>query len=155
MKNKFPMLLLIAVFFLSCDKKEDDPKAEDPKTVLITASAWRYENSGVDFPINGTIDAPLPFPLPPCATDNFLTLSANGTGTIDEGPTKCDPLVPQSTPATWSFASNQTVLNLGGSGFFGITGQFKILELSATKLHLSKDTTAAGLPVAIIIQLKH
>jgi hypothetical protein len=132
----------------------DNTPAVDTKTTQITAASWKYDNAGVDADRNGTIDSPLPVALPACLRDNTLTLSTNGTGTVDEGASKCDPAAPQTTPATWSFANNQTVLNLGGSGI-GVSGQLKIIELSATNLTLSKDTTVIGFPVAIIVQLKH
>jgi hypothetical protein len=153
MNRRLSLLLLAPVLFIACDKNDSSPAA-DAKTTLITSSSWKYENAGVDGDRNGSIDLPLPAALPACLRDNTLTLSANGTGTVDEGPSKCDPAAPQSTPATWSFASNQTMLNLGGSGI-GVSGQLKIVELSATNLTLSKDTSFAGFPVAIIVQLKH
>jgi hypothetical protein len=94
--------------------------------------------------------------LEPCDTDGFLLLAANGTGTVDEGPTKCDPGFPQSAPITWSFSTNETVLNLNGGGVLGINGQFKILELTDIKLSLSKDTTIPFLGSgALIAHLKH
>ncbi len=152
-----PALLLLLSFSWGCQKDSKEEPAPDPKTTLITAAPWKYENAGVDGDRNGSIDVPLLTPLPACVLDNFLTLSAGGTGSVDEGAAKCDASIPQSTSATWSFASNQTVLNLGGSGLFGVSGQFKIIELSTTRLYLSKDTTLPGrpVPIALIIQLKH
>lgn len=152
-----PVLLLLLSFSFGCQKDTNEEPAPDPKTMLITAAPWKYDNAGVDGDRNGSIDVPLLTPLPACITDNFLTLLAGGTGSVDEGPAKCDPSIPQSTPATWSFASSQTLLNLGGSGLFGVSGQFKIVELSTTRLYLSKDTTLPGrpVPIALIIQLKH
>lgn len=158
--NKYFLLPVLALsLFTACDKNDSDEEENkpDPKTTLITSGAWKYEASGIDVDRNGTVDGPLPVTLPSCAIDNSFTLAANGTGTVDEGATKCDPALPQTSAATWSFADNQTTLNLNGTGLFGVGGKFKLLELSATRLSISKDTTPPGLPVtvALIVQFKH
>ena len=156
-KNFLPVLAL--TLLTACDKNDSDTDTDtpDPKTTLITSGAWKYETSGIDVDRNGSLDAPLPVALPACAIDNSFTLAPNGTGSVDEGATKCDPSLPQTSAATWSFADNQTTLNLNGSGLFGVGGKFKLLELTATRLTLSKDTTAPGLPITVglIVQFKH
>jgi len=156
MKYSFLTCLSFCLCLLSCDKG-DSKSSEPTKTELITKSAWKYDNAGIDLDKNGVIDIPPPAgTLEACATDNFLTLTANGQGTVDEGPTKCDAGFPQSAPVTWTFSSSETVLNLGGGGVLGINGQFKILELSDIKLSLSKDTTIPFFgPVALIPNIKH
>jgi hypothetical protein len=74
---------------------------------------------------------------------------------VDAGTTKCDPSDPQSAAITWSFANNETALNIGGAGIIGISGQFKIVTLNETTLALSKDTTYQGASTALVVQLKH
>ncbi len=159
MNKNFLLPVLALTLLTACDKKDPDTDTDtpDPKTVLITSGAWKYESSGIDLDRNGVTDGPLPVALPACALDNSFTLSANGTGTVDEGAIRCDPALPQTSAATWSFADNQTTLNLNGSGLFGVGGKFKLLELTATKLTLSKDTTPPGIPVTVglIVQFKH
>ena len=93
-------------------------------------------------------------------TDNTGTFNSDGTGTTDEGPTKCDPSIPQTAAFTWQFKNNETEMQVYGSGLFGLGGQFKILELSETKFRLSKDTTLTfpgvpSIPVSLLVQLKH
>ena len=148
-------VLPILIFFISCNR--NDAPAQPTKTSVITQATWKYDNAGIDGDRNGTIDFPPPAGiLSSCMIDNTLTLSPNGTGVVDEGATKCNPTDPQSASITWSFADNETSLKLGGGGILGISGQFKILELSATKLSLSKDTTVPILgTVALIAILKH
>jgi len=148
--------LLFVLFLVSCGKKDATPAAPT-KTEVITQASWKYDNAGIDGDRNGTIDFPPPSGvLTPCVTDNTLTLSSNGTGIVDEGTAKCTTTDPQSVPITWSFTDNETSLKVGGGGILGISGQFKILELSTTKLSLSKDTTVPILgTVALIAVLKH
>jgi len=155
---KYPLLICLSFCFAFLGCQKDNSKSSAPtKTELITKSSWKYDNAGIDLDRNGVIDIPPPAgTLEACDTDNFLLLAANGTGTVDEGPTKCVAGFPQSAPLTWSFSSNETVLNLNGGGVLGINGQFKILELTDIKLSLSKDTTIPFVgPVALIANLKH
>ena len=93
--------------------------------------------------------------LPDCVKDNTLSLSANGSGTVDEGASKCDQSSAQSTTISWSFANNETVLQLGGDGIAGINGNVKIVTLDQNNLVLSKDTTYMGLAAALVLKLTH
>ncbi len=155
---KYPLLICLSFCFALAGCQKENSKSSAPtKTELITKSSWKYDNAGIDLDRNGVIDIPPPAgTLAACDTDDFLLLAANGTGSVDEGPTKCDATFPQSVPLTWTFSNNETMLNLNGGGVLGINGQFKILELSDIKLSLSKDTTIAFFgPVALIANLKH
>ncbi len=155
MKYSFFLLFIVTINAVGC-KKDSSESSEETKTEIITKSSWKYDNAGGDLDKNGSIDVPPPGALlQPCIIDNFIIFQANGTAIIDEGATKCDPLLTQTTAATWSFSNNETTLNLSGSGLVGLSGQFKILLLTNTQLHLSKDTTVTGIPLAFIVQLKH
>ncbi|HVG40475.1 MAG TPA: hypothetical protein VM888_02595 [Chitinophagaceae bacterium] len=155
MKHTILICLSFCLFVVSC--KKNDTKSEPTKTEIITQASWKYDNAGIDADRNGSIDFPPPSGiLLPCVIDNTLTLSSNGTGLVDEGSTKCATTDLQSVPITWSFADNETALKIGGGSLLGVSGQFKILELSTTKLSLSKDTTVPILgTVALIAILKH
>ena len=151
MKHTF-LFLAGSLVFAACSKNEKNAT----KTELITASPWKYDNAGMDANKDGSIDFSITSQLQACMTDNTLKLNTDGTGMVDEGPTKCDPSAPQSLAVTWSFTSDEANLNLGGGGLFGLSGQFKILTLNATTLKLSKDTTVAPFgAVALVVQLKH
>ena len=148
-------ILSLCVLVVACDKDEDNAPT---KTELLTSSSWKYDNAGVDIDNNGTIE--LPFgtgTLPDCLIDNIGTFNSNGTGITDEGPTKCVPTAPQTTTFNWSFQNNETMMNITGSGFAGLSGQFKVLDLTNARLSLSKDTMMAGFPtsVGLILNLKH
>jgi hypothetical protein len=147
-------ILTIAVCFVfgACEKDSSDSPT---KTELITKSAWKFDDAGADADKNGTVDISFASQLPSCLTDNSLTLSADGSGMVDEGAAKCDLSLPQTTAVTWSFSNNETSLNLGGSGLLGITGQFKIVTLNDANLALSKDTTFQGFQSSFVIKLKH
>jgi hypothetical protein len=131
----------------SC-KKKDKVTPPKTKTELITSAAWKYESAGIDSDNNGTIDIPIPATglgsLPACQTDNVSTLVSNGTGTVDEGPTKCAPADPQSAA-------------FSGAVVAGQSGVFKIITLNDINLVLSQKRTVPGFPspVTVIATLKH
>ena len=133
-----PALILIA----SCDKDDDDDQpAGKTKTELITQTSWKFEKAGIDNDKNGTIDQDLSSQINACVKDNTLKFETNNTGVSDEGGTKCSTNSPQSLPFTWSFASNETAVNITGNAVLGFGGQYKIITLSETNMSLSKDTT--------------
>jgi hypothetical protein len=158
--KKVPIGIIIC-FLMSCSKDEE-PKTSSGST-NITSSSWKYESGGVDIDKNGSIDLALSTisSIGPCRLDNTATFHTDGTGTTDEGATKCNAADPQTQAFTWSFQNNESILNIGGNGLIGTGGQFRIITLSGTAFSLAKDTTAVlvpGLPaspVSIIVNLQH
>ncbi|MDB5253140.1 MAG: hypothetical protein JWP27_2309 [Flaviaesturariibacter sp.] len=147
------LVLAAAGLFFSCKKRKAD--SEPTRTDLLVQQAWTYESSGLDFDRNGTVDAPLPIPIPACSLDNTYVFNTNGSGVINEGATKCDVSAPQTSPFSWSFGPGQTSINLQSTALFGLGGQFKVNELTAARFILSKDTTISTVTFGIIINLKH
>ena len=156
---KYTFLALVTLLLISCGKDDDNDQPQQPtKTDLVTKSSWKYESGGIDQDKNGTVDinfSSLPGVLQPCILDNTATFAANGSGTTDEGATKCSPSAPQTGVFAWAFASNETAMNISGS-VLGLGGQFKIVALTDTKFTLSKDTTISPLgSVALVVNLQH
>ena len=152
-------LAFIFVCLLSlaaCDK--DDNPAPKSKTEMLASSSWKFNNAQVDADNNGTGDTGVPAGfLEACQTDNTLTFTATGSGTVDEGPSKCAMTDPQTIPFTWTFENNETIINFASAAFLGIGGEFKLLTLDDTELVLSKQLTIPGipLPVTVIISFNH
>lgn len=152
-------LLALSVFTITACSKDDSSSSPKTNTEKISASAWKYDKAGVDLDNNGSGETPLPAgTLEACETDNLIIFKADGNGTIDEGPAKCDPGDPQTTPFTWTFTSGETVINFPIAVIAGVDGDVKILALTETKLELSKQIPAGGgipLPVTIVVTFKH
>jgi len=128
------VLILFSVIVLSC-KKNSSGKT---KTQLLTQSNWIFSNAIVNgLDVSGFLQS--------CQTDNILTFAANGTGIVDEGATKCNPTDPQTNPFTWSFMSNQTVLNISTILFAGGSNNFSLVSLTETQLVVSQNITVSGL----------
>jgi hypothetical protein len=141
------------VFLASCSKDE-----AANKTQLLTNQVWKYGSGGIDMNNDGTPELTFEaLGVPPaCALDNTGKFNTNNTGVADEGTVKCDPSSPQTSTFNWSFTNNETAITISGNGFAGLSGTFKIRELTATKFTLSKDTTVGGmLPASLILSLKH
>ncbi|HEU4472770.1 MAG TPA: hypothetical protein VFR58_16865 [Flavisolibacter sp.] len=152
--------LALSFLFLSCDKDDNGDSGQTDKTSILTGQTWKYESGGVDLNGDGSFEIPFStIGIQSCTLDNTATFNTNGTGVADEGATKCDASLPQTTPFTWSFLNNQADIRLAGSGLFGLGGQFKVRALSHSGFSLSKDTstTLSGVPVTgtIIVNLKH
>lgn len=142
------------VLVASCSKKTETKKTN---TDYLTQSVWKYDTAALDLNMDGTMD----FALPPgvledCYKDNTITFQAGGTGTVDDGATKCNPGDPQTTAFSWTFQSNETVLNFPNQIFPNFDGDVTIKTLTDTKLTLIKAADV-GLPqmVNIIVDLKH
>jgi hypothetical protein len=145
-KFSLAIVLLLSLFFAACKKSSGD-KAKT-NTVLITQTSWKFDNakvSGVD--VSSLLQA--------CETDNILTFSTAGTGTVDEGATKCNSSDPQTNPFTWNFASNETVLHISAVLFTGGSSDFNIVTLNDTQLVLSQNITVSGSTQNAVVTFKH
>lgn len=140
MRNRF-LPLLLAVALTAC-KKEEAP-APPSNTELLTAKNWRltaYTNTVISTSGNTTTD--LYAAEPPCARDNFMTYKPDKTLAFDEGPTKCNPLVQQTTSLSWAWQDDETTLahiayTNPGTGPTGVaTFKYQVVELTASTLHV-------------------
>ena len=139
---------LSAILFFACKKSSDNnSNPSKTKTDLITASLWRFDNAklaGVD--VSGYFDD--------CEKDNTVTFVSNGTGTVDEGATKCNAADPQTVSFNWAFENNESSIHTSTPLFPG-TGDFTLSTLNDTQLAVSRDTVILGITQTLTINLKH
>jgi hypothetical protein len=146
-------LLISSLLYLACKK---NGSSSPSKMTLITQASWKFDTAGLGNDSSGVIVTALPPGLLlDCQKDNIFTFNSDGTGVDDEGPTKCNPASPQTTPFTWSFNANQNAIVSSDSLFSGIGGTITITLLTSTQLHLMKDVTVQGIPFIVDIYLKH
>ena len=152
--------LLFGIFFCILSCKKDSDSTTSKNTQLLTSADWKYDNGGIG-DANGNIVVDFTtagITIPTCTLDNTIRFNANGNGTVAENANVCSGL-PATTPFTWNFSSNESVLNISGGTIAGIGGSFRIKELSETRLTLLKDTTASVLgsttAVTAVVNLKH
>jgi hypothetical protein len=138
------MSLLIA----SCSKSDSNNTAKT-KTQLITQASWKFSTATV----GGTDVSSL---INSCQKDNVLTFSASGgTGTLDEGATKCNSGDPQTTPFTWSFTNNESTLHVSQVFFTGGSSDFTIVSLTDTQLVVSQIVSVQGSMQTAVITFIH
>jgi len=132
--------------FVACTNK--DPVHVKTNTELITQSTWKFDNAkvgGTD--VSAFVQA--------CQKDNIITFVSTGSGTLDEGASKCNSGDPQTTPFTWNFATNETALHISAMLFTGGSSDFTIVALSETQLVLSQNITISGTTQNAVITFKH
>ena len=142
-------LLSVSLIFVACSKDDDD---NDPvpktKTQLITQSTWRFSAATVG-------GADVSAFLQACQKDNILTFASNGTGTVDEGPLKCNAGDPQTNPFTWNFLTNETQLFISTTLFAGGSSTFNLVTLSETQLVVSQNITVSGTSQNAVVTFVH
>jgi len=138
----------ISLLFVACSKSDSNNNSKT-KTQLITQASWKFSAASV----NGADVSSL---ITPCQKDNILTFSATGgTGTLDEGATKCNAGDPQTTPFTWSFTNNETILHVSTIFFTGGSSDFTIVSLTETQLVVSQIVNIAGTMQTAVITFIH
>jgi hypothetical protein len=152
----------VGLFIIGCSKDGSDDNGDGPseKMQLITSAAWKYDTAVVEF-AGSTYAIPSGLLLS-CDKDNIITLRDDSTGTVDEGPSKCEGGDPQSYDITWEFRNNETVINMPQT-LYGISGEIQIKELTASKLKLARPIkienplgpTPDSITVNAIVDLKH
>jgi uncharacterized lipoprotein YajG len=139
-------ILLLCFFLPACQKSSST--SSKTRTELLTQSSWKFDNAKV-------AGADVSAFLQPCQKDNIIVFTSAGTGTLDEGATKCNSGDPQTSSFTWNFASNETVLHVSTVLFAGGSSDFSIVTLSDTQLVLSQNITVSGITQNAVVTFKH
>jgi hypothetical protein len=141
----FTAVLFTSSFLISCDKNDSPPKSN---TDYIIQGSWKFDKATS----NGTDVSGF---LPACHKDNIMTFLANGSGTFDEGPTKCNSGDPQTTNFTWNFTNNGGTLNVNAPIFAGQSGAFKVVTLNDAQMVLEGTISTSSGNVTGQIYFKH
>jgi hypothetical protein len=133
--NKITSALLVlglGITVISCKKETPTPTPAPTKTELITGKNWiltSYVMDNVEY-----YDQ-----IASCQQDNLNIFNANNTVTIDEGPTKCDPLDPQTSDGgAWFFNATETLITLDGS-------EYELEVLNSTTLKIKNTAQVGGI----------
>lgn len=142
----FLLVLIAANFFIfsSCNKNDYNPPAPKTKTQLLTQGTWKFKGANA-----GGTD--ISSSLQTCQKDNVLTFATAGTGTVDEGLTKCNVADLQISPLTWNFASNETILHISTILFTNTGNDFTLISLTETELVVSIGYAPPVGPIILIV----
>jgi hypothetical protein len=143
----FSILALAFTFMVVTGCNNDDPDNPKTKTELLTTGTWKFSTA-----TSGGSDVS-PF-IQACLKDNIYTFFAAGTGTMDEGASKCNAGDPQQSPYTWNFISNETMIHVSSILFPGGTNDFTLVSLTETQLVVSQ-TINIGTPQNVVVTFIH
>lgn len=142
-----PVLAIISAAFFSCSK--DNTTRQKTKTELIVSGSWRLTAAVM----NGADAMPL---IEDCKKDNLISFMANGNGSIADGASKCNTSDPDSTPFTWTFENNETLLRLSTILITNGSSDLTIDKLTETELILTGAyTPPVGPTRSITLTFKH
>ena len=121
----FFLILLIA----SCKKTKDSTDTLAEKTSFLTAGVWHFtgytRNDGIGSLVV-TYNS-----LPDCRKDDLRSFNNNGSGEVNEGPSKCNSADPQSSAVQWNFVNSQiNLISINGT-------EYKINKLDNTTFDFS------------------
>ncbi len=147
MKKQFAFLIpvfILVLFVASSCGKEDDPIVVKTKTQLLSQGTWKFKSAtfaGSD--VSSSIQS--------CQRDNILAFVSTGTGSADEGLTKCNMSDPQTNPFAWNFQSGETILFISTTLFTGGSSTFDLITLTETELVVSQGITVGPGPTRLIV----
>jgi|GEM_PF-295598 hypothetical protein len=152
--------LAAAVLFTGCSKDDDSPEPGSSSgtlgggltggggsggggqttTQLLCDKNYKLTASVTQPAYQGITDI---FPyLQNCIKDDILRFNQNGTFTLDEGPSKCDPSWPQVYSGNWTLGNNNTTLTLTGE----YQANWTVLTIDGTILKVAYSSPINGEP---------
>ncbi|MBV4357075.1 hypothetical protein [Pinibacter aurantiacus] len=142
--KKAALVILSAAVIVGC--KKDDNNNGSSKTQLITSGNWKvasdYYDPAVDWDGDGHTENEVFNLYSACDKDDILIFKTDGSLTLEEGASKCDPSDPQVIESTaWKFSNNESILLVGPSGS---EQSIQLLELSSTTLKIKVIFTVQG-----------
>jgi len=137
-----------ALVLFSC-KKDEKSKT---KAELLSNGSWHVTAYTVDPPIDwdgdGTDESNVYPLIEQCIKDDHTTFFANGTGELDEGPTKCDPNDPQTIPLSWEFDQSESQLTVQSI-------QYQIESLTESQMVLKEIEVVSSVTVTHTVTFGH
>ncbi len=156
MRKNIAGLLIIAALVLTAGfsgcKKDETPAA--PTTIdLMVKAPWKFSKAlsgGID--VSGLVTA--------CIKDNLLQFNAAtpaNTGTVDEGPTKCNAADPQISNFTWALDPAFNLVTITGNAAIlpGAANTFTLVRVTDTELVISQNVTLFGTTQMVEATLVH
>jgi len=119
MKNYLRVAILASVLLNACTKNDTVPKT---KAELLTSGSWKQ--TGAQYKVGADAWADYYSNIDACTKDDIITFKTDGTLTLDEGATKCDPNGPQVSSGMWLFQNNETILSTS----VGISAEIEVLD---------------------------
>lgn len=154
--TKRAALVILSVAVIAGCKKDDNKDNGNSKTQMITSGSWKITSQYIDpaEDVNGDgVPEHEVFPfLDECERDNLFSFATDGTFTLDEGASKCDPSDPQTQSTTWQFINNESQLVVGEANS---ADTVQLVELSAATLKFRSSMTLLGVTYSETVTFAH
>ena len=146
---KLLILTCSITLILPACKKDDKSKT---RTELLTSGSWHVTGYTVDPAIDwdgdGTEESDIYAIMEQCIKDDHTTFTADGTGELDEGPTKCNDNDPQVTPLEWSLDQSEEQLTVEGTDYL-------IQSLTESQLVVKEIEVISAVTVTHTVTFSH
>jgi hypothetical protein len=107
----------LAFLMGGCRHDHEEMKPAQPtNTEKLCGKNWKITAAVIVPDIFGLSDV-YNLVFQPCQQDNIYRFYPNGSLTASEGAMKCDPSAPDSQNGNWSWAENETKMNISIPGF--------------------------------------
>ena len=152
------LLAIVVVTSIGC-KKDDDKSANTApaktNTELLTSGPWQINSGTIDpaLIVNGAVITDYFAQLEPCDQDDLNTFMANGKGLLDEGPLRCDLSDPQTSPFTWTFNSDETIVTTVDAD--GEVENLNIVSLTAVEIIAKSSLEVDSIKYTITYKATH
>lgn len=157
MKKILFVAVLATVAITACKKKDTSTPTPTPTPTpvdtnkatsrydALTAGKWRVSDAVLITVAKDTFLDYYNGQMTDCEKDNFFFFNKSGTVTSDEGATKCDPSVAQTTTdGSWLLNSDTTQFTIKDSKIISLlSGELKsrIILIDKNNFKLAKDTS--------------
>lgn len=139
--KKLALIALSALLIISIGCSKED---KQPTTAELLSKSWIQ----IDLlaTINGISESVFNDEYEPCVQDNAYNFKSDGTFTVTENITKCDPTDPdQVATGTWTILEGGKKLTITRTGEEPQT--LDIEELTTTSMKVSVTDNSIGIPV--------
>jgi hypothetical protein len=134
-------LSAILIFNIGCSKDDKEPTPAE-----LLSKAWIQSDLLVS--ISGQTESVFDSEYEPCDQDNVYTFKADGTFTVNEGTSKCDPSdLDLVTTGTWTLLENGKKITIDPIDEDPQT--LDIEELTNTSMKASVIDNSVGLPIKV------
>ncbi len=136
LKNSKTLKLILPglyLFFLgSCLKSLTQSKTDRLTNGKWSITVHKEYYAGLGFPPRDLYAS-----YPSCKKDNYYVFTKDGSGEINQGPTKCNSGDPQVTQLIWRFTNNDTHISI-------FSADWKIVQLDETNFIITSVQVIGG-----------
>ncbi|SEW50942.1 hypothetical protein [Chitinophaga arvensicola] len=130
----FLVAFLSVLFFTQCKKDKNKPAQDVMNANFLVGKKWQIKAMTITPGFGGETVTDIYKGMAGCSKDDYVVYYADGTGSEDEGPTKCDENLPQQRSFIWKLSADGTLDQPVDDDFIGT---WKAVKKSATSFTIT------------------